>query len=119
MYLAALLMVLWQFTGSRIVLYRIVAGAILVLSIFDLMYIPEPIYLHTYTTNSWTDSFVKAVHNIEKEYPISDWKGIDYDALLEEFVPRVQEAERKQDVTELGIVLNDFTNRFYDGHVSL
>lgn len=119
MYLAALLMVLWQFTASSIVLRRITAGAILVLSIFDLMYIPESICLHTYTTNSWTDSFVKAVQTIEKEYPLSDWKGIDYDALLEEFVPRVQEAERKQDVTELGIVLNDFTNRFYDGHVSL
>ena len=121
MYLAALLMVLWQFTGGRIVLHQITVGAILVLSIFNFIYIPVviPLALHTYTTQNWTDSFVKTVHTIEKEYPISDWKGIDYDALLEEFLPRIQEAERKNDVTELGVVLNDFTNRFYDGHVSL
>ena len=121
MYLAALLMVLWQFTGGRIVLHQITVGAILVLSIFNFIYIPMviPLALHTYTTQNWTDSFVKTVHTIEKEYPISDWKGIDYDALLEEFLPRIQEAERKNDETELGVVLNDFTNRFYDGHVSL
>lgn len=123
MYLLALLMVLWQFTGSRTNLYRIASVTILVLSICNLVYIPAgarlPNCLHTYTTHSWTDSFVKTVRTIEKEYPISDWKGMDYDVLLEEFVPQVQEAERKQDATELGIILNDFTNRFYDGHVYL
>ena len=123
LYATAILIALWQFVDQKEVLYRIITGLSVVLSVSSFVYIPAgiplPPHLHNYSHQSWTDSFISTVHAMEEEYPISDWKGIDYDALLEEFVPRIQEAEQKQDTTELGVILFDFTNRFYDGHVSL
>lgn len=123
MYALALLIALWQFIGQRKIFYRITAGIVVALSVFNFIYIPAgialPSHLHNYSYQGWTDSFISTVHTMEKEYPISEWKGIDYDALLEEFVPRIQEAERNNDLTAFGIALHDYSNRFYDGHVSL
>ena len=123
MYLTALLMALWQFAEGRVILCRVAAGVVLLASIINFVYIPtgnaSKTHLHCYTYQSWTNSFIKTVRTMEQEYPISDWKGIDYDALLEEFVPRIQAAEREQDKVALGAALYDFSNRFYDGHVSL
>lgn len=123
MYLTALLMGLWQFTEGRVILCRVAAGVVLLASIINFVYIPTSsptkTHLHCYTYQSWTDSFIKTVRTMEEEYPLSDWKGIDYDALLEEFVPRIQAAEREQDKVALGVALYDFSNRFYDGHIYL
>lgn len=123
MYLTALLIALWQFIPSRGIIHGIATGCILLLSVVNFLYIPtsSPVktHLHNYSYQSWTDSFVSTVSSMEKEYALSEWKGIDYDALLEEFVPRIRDAENRQDVTELGVILLDFANRFYDGHVSL
>lgn len=121
MYLTALLIALWPLVKCRKIIYRIIAGIGVALSVFNSIYIPAgtslPTHLHNYTYQDWTDSFISTVRAMEKEYPISDWKGLDYDALLEEFVPRIQEAERNQDLNAFGIALYDYCNRFYDGHV--
>ena len=123
MYVDAVLIALWQFVEKRKILQRIAASVIVTVSAFNLLYvaavIPIPSHLHNFTYQSWTDSFISTVHAMEEEYPISDWKGIDYDALLEEFVPRIQEAEENQDTIALGVVLYDYCSRFYDGHVSV
>ena len=123
MYALALLIALWQFMDPKEIFYRITAGMVVALSVFNFVYIPAGIplssHLHNYTYQSWTDSFISTVRAMEKEYPISEWKGIDHDALLEEFVPRIQEAERNDDLKAVGIVLYDYCNRFYDGHVTL
>lgn len=123
MYAAAVLIGLWQFTGNKTILRRIIAGVTGALCLFNAVYItagvPLPPNLHCYTYQSWTDSFIRTLRTMEKEYPLAQWKGIDYDALQEEFVPRIQEAERNQDTVALGIALYDYCNRFYDGHISI
>ncbi len=123
MYLLAILMILWQFADGKVILWRVSSVAIILFAMVNFVYIPTnmPVktHLHCYTRSSWTDSFVKTVRTMEKEYVLSDWKEIDYDALLDEFVPRIQEAEQKQDTIELGMILFDFTNRFYDGHIGI
>ena len=123
MYIVAILIAVWQIFCNKKILYRISVCVIIICSLVSYVYIPAgamlPSNLHCYTYSSWTDSFISTVRAMEREYPLSDWKGIDYDALIEEFVPRVQEAEKSSDTTALGIVLNDYCNRFYDGHISL
>jgi C-terminal processing protease CtpA/Prc len=119
LYLTALLFALWQFIPHQMLFHRITAGILLTLSVFNVLVSGVPIRLHCYTLQSWTDSFISTVRTMEKEYALSNWKQIDYDALLEEFVPRIQQAEANHDVTQLGIILYDYTNRFYDGHVEL
>lgn len=123
MYITALLIALWPLVKCRKTIYRIIAGICVALSVFNFIYIPASLPpktdLHNYTYQGWTDSFISTVRAMEKEYPISDWKGLDYDALLEEFVPRIQEAERNHDLTAFGVALYDYCNRFYDGHVYL
>lgn len=121
MYLLAALMALWQFAEGNAVLRSIGAVVITVLAVANCFYIPTGMMmtrLHCYARGSWADSFVKTLRSMEKEYPLSDWKGIDYAALEEEFLPRVQAAESRNDVAELGIAINDFCERFYDGHVN-
>lgn len=121
MYVLGVLIALWQFIGKRTVFYRIAAVIMVGCSLWNYIYMPVeadvPMCLHNYTYKGWTDSFISTVRAMEKEYPISDWKGIDYDALLEEFVPQIQEAEDCNDLFGYGMLLNDYCNRFYDGHV--
>lgn len=123
MYITAALIALWPLVKKRKLIYRIIAGMSIVLAVFNFVYIPAGLppktNLHNYSYKGWTDSFISTVHVMEKEYPISDWKGIDYEALLEEFIPRIQEAERSNDLNAFGIILYDYCNRFYDGHVYL
>ena len=123
MYLLAVLLALWQFAEGKPILWRVAAVAVTVLAVVNFIYIPTSMpvktHLHCYTRGSWADSFVKTLRTMQKEYPLSDWKGINYDALEAEFLPRVQAAERKNDEAELGVVLYDFTQQFHDGHIGL
>ena len=40
----------------------------------------------------------------------------DYDALYEEYLPRVEEAERNNDEVEYAAVITEVTYKFYDSH---
>ena len=54
---------------------------------------------------------------MEKEYCLSSWKKIDYDGLLNEYLPRVEEAEKNNDESAYAAVVTEVTYRFYDYHV--
>lgn len=73
--------------------------------------------VHNYTRYSYTESFTKMLETIEKEYCLSSWKQIDYDALLEEYLPKVKEAEKNNDENAYATVITEVTYRFYDSHV--
>lgn len=73
--------------------------------------------VHNYTRYGYTKSFTKMLSTLEKEYVLGSWKQIDYDALLEEFLPRVQQAEKNGDELEYAKVITEVTYRFYDTHV--
>lgn len=119
MYILAVVTALWPLLDGWKLPRGIVGGILVAGWLVNAFYIPEPTHLHNFTYGSWTDSFVRTVNAMEEEYPISSWKGIDYDALLEEFVPRVQAAEEANDLRALGVILYDYCNRFYDGHIAL
>lgn len=73
--------------------------------------------VHNFTRYSYTKSFTKMLNTLEKEYVLGSWKQIDYDALLEEYLPRVEQAEKNKDELEYAKVITEVTYRFYDSHV--
>ena len=75
--------------------------------------------LHNYTRLSWSEGFRRTVADMRKEYVLGDWKQIDYDLLLETYLPQVRAAEQANDPAAFGALLSDFTYRFYDQHVTV
>ena len=73
--------------------------------------------VHNYTRYDYTESFRKMLSTLEDEYCLNSWKKIDYDSLLEEYLPKVEEAEKNNDEAVYAAVLNEVTYRFYDSHV--
>lgn len=74
--------------------------------------------VHNYSRSSYTKSFTRLLNTIEKEYCLSSWKRIDYDALLADYLPRVEEAEKNNDENGYAAVITEVAYRFYDCHVS-
>ena len=96
------------------VLSSLLALVVCVLFLFDLLGSP---IVHNYTRMSYTQSFKKMLATMEKEYCLSSWKKIDYDGLLKEYLPRVEEAEKNNDESAYAAVVTEVTYRFYDYHV--
>ena len=96
------------------VLSSLIALVVCVLFLFDLLGSP---IVHNYTRMSYTQSFKKMLATMEKEYCLSSWKKIDYDGLLNEYLPRVEEAEKNNDESAYAAVVTEVTYRFYDYHV--
>ena len=96
------------------VLSSLLALVVCVLFLFDLLGSP---IVHNYTRMSYTQSFKKMLATMEKEYCLSSWKKIDYDGLLNEYLPRVEEAEKNNDESAYAAVVTEVTYRFYDYHV--
>ncbi|RME66227.1 MAG: PDZ domain-containing protein [Caldilineae bacterium] len=55
---------------------------------------------------------------LKKEYAFTEYKGIDWEAKREEFLPRFQEADANQDSRAYLRALRDFAWSIPDGHVS-
>lgn len=72
-----------------------------------------------YSKLSWTDAFGQLYHRISKEYAFTDWKGIDWPKLYEEYMPKIQSAQSENNFDAYYIALSDFINQIPDGHVRL
>ena len=90
------------------------ALAVSVVFLFDLLGTP---IVHNYTRMSYTESFKKMLQTLEKEYCLNSWKKIDYGFLLNEYLPKVEEAEKNKDEAAYAAVITEVTYRFYDSHV--
>lgn len=88
----------------------------LVCSYFIVLSTSSPL-IHNYTRYNYTDSFKKMMATLKKEYCLNSWKKIDYDSLLEEYLPKVEEAEKNNDEVAFAAIVNEVTYRFYDSHV--
>ena len=72
-----------------------------------------------YSRLGWTESFRAATYYMEQKYVLNDWKEIDYDALREEYIPRMREVEESGDENAYIQLLYEYTNEFHDGHVGV
>lgn len=79
---------------------------------------PEGAALVDYSDLSYTEAFDALVDQLRLEYAFTEYKGIDWDALQEEFRPRFETADRRHSNTLYRQALRDFAWSIPDGHVS-
>ena len=80
---------------------------------------PEGAALDDYSELSYSEAFDALVAQLSKEYAFTELKGIDWDALHEEFRPRFEAAEANSSSLEYHRALRDFSWSIPDGHVSV
>ncbi len=74
------------------------------------------IALNDYSADSYSDAFEKLFKKVSLEYPFTQDKGIDWQALHDEFAPRIDSAKNKTDFYN---ALRSFTYSIPDAHVGL
>ncbi len=79
---------------------------------------PEGTALVDLSGESYPDAFNEFIDILAKEYAFTEYKGIDWEAKREEFLPRFQEAADNQDSYAYLVALSDFAWSIPDGHVS-
>ena len=70
---------------------------------------PESFALDDFSGLSYTEAFDAMVAKMRNEYAFTEYKGLDWDALIAEFRPRFEEAEANGDSTGYRRALRDFT----------
>jgi C-terminal processing protease CtpA/Prc len=72
--------------------------------------------LNDYSGLSYSDAFDALFQKVSREYPFTNEKNLDWQALYNQFKPRVEKANNPEDFY---IALRDFTYAIPDGHVGL
>jgi C-terminal processing protease CtpA/Prc len=80
---------------------------------------PESIALVDLSEMSYTEAFEAMLEKMRTEYAFTEYKGIDWEALKEEFLPRFEEAEDANDTEFYYFVLRDFLWSIPDGHIGM
>ncbi len=77
----------------------------------------EASQLDDYSQMSYADGFKGLVAQMRDEYAFTEYKNVDWDALLAEFLPRFEKADRDRDQHEYFLALRDFSWAIPDGHI--
>jgi C-terminal processing protease CtpA/Prc len=78
---------------------------------------PEGAALDDFSALSYVDAFDAMIAMMREEYAFTELKGLDWDALNDEFRPRFQEATDNNDIDAYAFALRDFLWSIPDGHV--
>lgn len=73
--------------------------------------------LDDYSQMSYADAFKGLVAQMREEYAFTELKNIDWDAMLDEYLPRFEQADADQDAYAYFLALRDFSWSIPDGHV--
>lgn len=79
---------------------------------------PEGAALVDYTDYGLVEGFDAFTEKLRNEYAFTEYKGLDWDALIDEFRPRFAQAERNRSVEQYLLALRDFNWAIPDGHVA-
>jgi carboxyl-terminal processing protease len=71
------------------------------------------------TALPWSQAFDTLCARLKAEYPFTQWKGVDWDALDARFAPRIRAAEAGKDDRAYYRALRAFAWSVPDGHVDL
>ena len=120
LYLEAFIPLIFLFSGKKpnlkalkSITTSVLAFAVCAIFLFNAIESPM---VHNFTRMSYTESFRNMIDTLEKEYCLSSWKKIDYDALYEKYLPRVEEAEQNNNEMAYAAVITEVTYKFYDSH---
>ncbi len=75
--------------------------------------------VNDYSDQTWSEGFDTLHSKVSVEYPFTEMKGMDWDALYAEIAPRVAESEANNDETAYFLALRDYAWSIPDGHVGL
>lgn len=67
----------------------------------------------------WVEGFGALYAQASTEYPFTELKEVDWEAIYEEIAPRIEEAEANADPVSYFLALQDFAFSIPDGHVYL
>lgn len=79
---------------------------------------PEGSALDDYSQQSYAEAFDSLIEKMRTEYAFTEYKGLDWDALRDEFRPRFEEADANNDSQAYREALRDFSWSIPDGHVN-
>lgn len=79
---------------------------------------PEQSALDDFSSLSYTEAFDAMVEKFRTEYAFTEYKGLDWNALSDEFRPLVVEAQANRDGRAFALAIEGFANSIPDGHVS-
>ena len=120
----AFLILLWGILTTITKHYKLCTFYLLMLSLilytWNVIYVGTTIYKHQITNHThegWEESFEGILDDLSQMYTLRDWKEIDFDALKDEYLPRVREAEEHQDKVAMMLALYDLKYELADGHV--
>jgi C-terminal processing protease CtpA/Prc len=87
--------------------------------VVDITLYEGEVTVNDFSEMSWSAAFEAMHTKIALEYPFTELKGIDWQALFDEFGPRVAEAEADEDETAYFLALRDYSWAIPDGHVGV
>lgn len=70
-----------------------------------------------YSTMTYTEAFDALIKKARVEYPFTEAKAVDWDAIYAGLAPRVAAAELKKDPLGFYLAIRDFTWAIPDGHI--
>ncbi len=70
-----------------------------------------------YRAYDYVQDFKEGIRSMESHYVLAEHKGVDFDELYDEFLPRFEAVNSSQDELQNLIVWTEFCARFNDGHV--
>lgn len=85
----------------------------------DLTLYEGELTVNDFSQMSWSEGFEALHTKLSTEYPFTEMKGLDWDALYDEFAPLIEVAEADGDETAYFLALRDYSWSIPDGHVGL
>lgn len=114
----ASLVIIFAYVGRKTkAIYIIVCALSAIISLLPLGIIEE-YNLKNYASMSYSRAFKNLNEGLEKNYPFSDWKRIDYEKKYDEYIERFNNADKNKDKEEYYIALKDYLLSFNDGHIT-
>lgn len=67
----------------------------------------------------WDDAFEETYNRLVKEYPFTEWKGVDWPALYEKYAPQVDAARAERDKEAFYLAFRSFLYDVPDGNLRI
>lgn len=72
-----------------------------------------------FRNRSWTDAFQAMHQKMSREYPFTEWKAIDWEALYDAWYPLVEAAEDEGDARAYYLALRAYIHSIPDGYLHI
>ena len=83
-----------------------------------LVTIPICVFGKSYREPDYLEEFKEGFETMKAHYIMTDYKGIDWDALYAKYEPKFRQVQKDGDAVENVLCWQEFTAEFYDGHTS-